>query len=171
MALVVATLCVGGCWQAVHEFELTKPSTVAELPPAPAEAVGRTHTPYRGKPAYLAASRPLYPTTSQPQPPQQECARRSEKCDDRLRATLASIDGQILALSTPPTPVQLQALKLELIELHPLLAPYPDITAERDELAMLVDRLPTQNDVEQAATRRRMKELSDLIRVQLAAAQ
>ena len=137
--------------------------------PAVAE-IGRTHAPYTGKPKYLAEARPLLPTTSRPGGGN-PCAVRSQACDDRLRAVLASLDGQILALSTPPTDLQLSALRLQLAELGPLLAPYPDMASERDELGTVVDKLPSLSVVDQGAARRRMTELSDLLRVQLAAAQ
>ncbi|HEX8953291.1 MAG TPA: hypothetical protein VF945_15660, partial [Polyangia bacterium] len=88
-----------------------------------------------------------------------------------LRALLAAVDGQLLALSTPPTDVQLAALRLDLAQVEPLLAPYPDMTSERDELAALVDKLPSLSEIDQGTARKRMIELGDLIRVQLAAAQ
>ncbi len=176
-AVLLAPAC-SASYRAFHEFDVSKPSAVAERPPPPVDAPGRTHKPYEGKPQYLASARPLQATTSpsQAQQPQQqatepECTQRSQRCDERLRAVLASIDGQILTLSTPPTPIELQALKLQVEELRPLLGPYPDITAEADELAGLVDQLPSQKESTQTTTKRRLVELADLIRVQLAAAQ
>jgi hypothetical protein len=169
---VAVVLAFGGCAREFHEFDVTKPSRVAEIPPPPPDAIGRSHEPYRGKPKYLAESRPLQPTTSAPRAgAANPCNVRSPHCDERLRAVLASIDGQILALSNPPTDVELQALRLQLIELTPLLSPYPDITAERVELGDVVEKLPTLTPIDQAAARRRLIELTDLIRVQLAAAQ
>jgi hypothetical protein len=168
-ALVCLALLAPACYT-FREFDVDRPSKVAELPPPPANAVGRSHRPYGGKPQYLASTRPMLPTTSQA-PAQPECAQRSEKCDDRLRAVLATVDGQLLALSRPPTELQLQALRLQLDQLRPLLAPYPDMMSEADELNELATRLPSQNDIDQEATKKRMTELSDLLRVQLAAAQ
>src|SRR5437764_687489 len=92
------------------------------------------------------------------------CAQRSRVCDDRLRAQLAAIDGQVLALTTPPTDNQRTALKLSLTEMQPLLAPYSDVTAEADELAQIVDKLPAATEIEQGALTQRMTQLTDLIR-------
>ncbi len=164
---------VAGC-QTFHEFELTPPPKVAEAAaraPIRADTIGHTHNPYTGKPKYLAEARPMLPTTSDKQANANPCARRSPQCDERLRALLASIDGQILALSSPPTDVQLAALRLDVAQVEPLLAPYSDITAERDELAALVDKIATMSPIDQGAAKKRMQELADLIRVQLAAAQ
>lgn len=168
--LASALFVVAGC-RTFHEFEMTPPAKLAEAP-MKADTIGHTHNPYTGIPKYLAAARPMLPTTSDKQQPNANpCARRSPECDERLRALLASIDGQILALSTPPTDVQLAALRLDVAQVQPLLAPYSDITSERDELAALVDKMPTLNEIDQEAAKKRMQQLSDLIRVQLAAAQ
>jgi hypothetical protein len=171
-ALVCALLLAPGCY-AFKEFDVAGPSKVAELPPPPPDAIGLSNRPYSGKPAYLASARPMLPTTSQAQaaqPPEPECAQRSQKCDDRLRAVLASVDGQILALTVPPSELQLKTLAMQLDQLKPLLAPYPDMLAEWDELATLAGKMPTLTEIDQASTKRRMTELGDLLRVQLAAA-
>jgi hypothetical protein len=169
--LLVAALGTVACSaQVFHEFDVTRPSKVAELPPPPPNSPGHSHIPYVGVPKYLAAARPLQATTSTIKK-EPECATRSQRCDDRLRAVLATIDGQILAMTRPPSETQLAALKLQLVELQPLLAPYPDMMSERDELASLIDKFPTLSEVDQASARRRMTELTDLVRVQLAAAQ
>ena len=76
-----------------------------------------------------------------------------------------------MALSSPPTELQLKALKLDLDQVTPLLAPYPDMAAEHQELLDLVDRLPSEKPIQQRGVRQRMIELGDLLRVQLAAAQ
>jgi hypothetical protein len=147
----------------------TGPTVV--LPPVavdPTVAVGRSHRPYGAKPAYLATARPLPPIAGQTAG--DECRVRTRRCDERLRATLAALDGQTLAMSSPPTEVELRALRLTLAELRPLLAPYPDMGAEHDELDGLATALATQPAAQQAATRRRLLELLDLLRVQLAAA-
>ena len=157
--------------QTFHEFDVTKPSLVSDVPPPSSDSPGHSHTPYAGKPKYLASARPMQPTTSPVAPAEPDCAKRSQRCDERLRAVLASIDGQILALSNPPTDLQMQTLRLQLAELKPLLAPYPDMQAEADELAAVVENLPPLSDIDQASARRRMTELTDLVRVQLAAAQ
>ena len=165
-----AALALVGC-RTFREFEITPPSKVAMTPPKNPDALGQSHRPYAGMPRYLASARPLLPTTSDGRNPNPNpCAVRSAQCDERLRALLASIDGQILALSAPPTDVQLAALRLDLAQAQPMLAPYTDITSERDELAALVDKVPSMTRVEQEAAKRRMIQLSDLIRVQLAAA-
>ena len=172
VAAGVLVLC--GCAYTRHEFEQGLPPKVHEAvaePPPKTGTIGHTHEPYAGKPTYLAEARPMLPTTSDDKRNQNPCATRSATCDERLRALLASIDGQILALSTPPTDVQLAALRLDVAQVQPLLAPYSDITAERDELAALVDKIPSMNQVDQGAAKKRMIELADLIRVQLAAAQ
>jgi hypothetical protein len=170
--LLVAALGMAACSaQVFHEFDVTRPSKVAELPPPPPNSPGHSHVPYVGVPKYLASARPLQATTSNMVQKEPECATRSQRCDDRLRAVLATIDGQILAMTRPPSETQLAALKLQLVELQPLLAPYPDMMSERDELASLIDKMPTLSEVDQNSARRRMTELTDLVRVQLAAAQ
>lgn len=161
-------LAAGGC---SHEFDYIRPSMVQAAPPPPPDAPGQSHMPYKGKPKYLVEARPMHATTSGPTMAGDECARASKICDDRLRAALASMDGQILAMSTPPTELQLKALRLDAAQLAGLLAPYPDMAAERDELAVAVENLPTLTEIDQGTSRRRMTELTDLIRVQLAAAQ
>ena len=164
-SLACATLLLAAC---AHEFDVAPPTRVANEMPPPTNSPGRSHTPYAGKPKYLAAARPLQPTTSATRA-EAACAARSQVCEDRLRAVLASVDGQILALSTPPTELQLAALKLQLAQLGPLLAPYPDVQSEGDELGSVVGTLPSLAPVEVGAARRRLTELTDLIRVQLAA--
>jgi hypothetical protein len=135
----------------------------------PSLAVGQTHQPYCGKPAYLAANRPLYPEARPDAAASQPCRLRSTACETRLRAELAALDGQLLALAEPPTETELQALALTTESLAPLLAPYPDLQPERDELAQHLAELPTLTVTRRAEARRRMLELSDLLRVQLAA--
>lgn len=174
VVLAAAVLGLVGCAYTRHEFEQSMPPAVHEAvnqPPIKAGTVGHTHRPYAGKPKYLAEARPMLPTTSDKKGNENPCARRSATCDERLRAVLASIDGQILALSSPPTDVQLAALRLDVAQVQPLLAPYSDIAAERDELAALVDKMASMNQVDQGTAKKRMIELADLIRVQLAAAQ
>ncbi len=166
---LAAGLACGGCARTFHEFEYMPPSMVKAPPPPPSDAPGRSHNPYTGIPKYLAEARPLQATNDVREAPT-ECAVQSRVCDDRLRAVLATIDGQILALSTPPSALQLQALKLAAAQLAPLLAPYPDMMAERDELVAAVDNFPSLTPIDQASSRRRMTDLTDLIRVQLAAA-
>ncbi|MCU1281016.1 MAG: hypothetical protein JWM53_4562 [bacterium] len=165
--MACAALALAAC---THEFDVARPTRVADPMPPPPNALGYSHAPYSGKPQYLASARPLHPTTkATPAAGDNPCATRSQACEDRLRALLASLDGQILALSTPPTELQLSALRLEVAQLGPLLAPYPDIAAEGEELGTVVDKLPSLTVVDVGPARRRMTELSDLIRVQLAA--
>lgn len=169
---VAALLACAGCYHEFHEFEVSKPSRVAEAPMPPPGAVGHSHEPYLGKPKYLASARPMLPTTSASKSgADNSCKARSPECDERLRALLASIDGQILGLSNPPTDVELQALRLQLQQLEPLMSPYPDIASEREELGDVVEKMPAMSQIDQLAARKRLVELSDLIRVQLAAAQ
>ena len=132
--------------------------------------IGRSHEPYHGKPAYLAEAQPLVAVNATTAP-RNDCLQRSRACDERLRATLAALDGQLLALSTPPQEVEMQALQLSIVELEPLLVPYPDLVAEQEELKTTVPKLPTQPLAIQSSTRKRLLELSDLLRVQLAASQ
>jgi hypothetical protein len=137
----------------------------------PTIAVGRTHQGYHGKPVYLAAARPLPPSvTTQPEPPN-PCRTRSDDCDDKLRAALAGLDLQVLALAAPATELQLRALELAARNLAPLLAPYPDLQPEADEVAKLATELPTHPAAEQGPIKKRLIELSDLLRVQVAAGQ
>jgi hypothetical protein len=163
----LAVLLLGACG---HEFETTM-RTTPEPKEASPDGPGRTHRPYAGKPKYLAAARPLQPTTSAAPGADNPCATRSAGCELRLRAQLAAVDGQILALAAPPTETELQALHASLAELTPLLAAYPDLDSERDELTTMVEKLPTQAPVDQATAKRRMIELTDLLRLQLSAAQ
>ena len=169
---VCAALGLAACEREFHEFDVARPSSVAELPPAPLDAPGRSHTPYAATPRYLAEARPLLPTTSTSKTTEQQpCAVRSKSCEDRLRAVLASFEGQLLALSTPPTELQLEALRLQVEQLEPLLVPYTDITSEGNEIAHIVAKLPSLKPIELKPARRRLTVLTDLIRVQLAAAQ
>ena len=144
------------------------------MAPKQYDAVGHSHEPYTGKPKYLAESRPLLPTTSDTGPTAgapNPCQTRTTVCDDRLRAVLASIEAQSLALSNPPTPLEVQSLRLSILQLTPLLTPYPDMLSERDELGQIVEKLPETPAAKQGPLRKRMSDLIDLIRVQLAAAQ
>jgi hypothetical protein len=168
--LLCALVAGGGCYREFHEFNVTAPSQVSEVPPPPPGTPGISHVPYAGRPKYLAEARPLYATKSA-EPETNECASRTPTCDNRLRGVLASIDGQVLALSTPPTELQLKALRLATDQLGPLLAPYPDMMSEQDELASKIASLPTLTEIDQRTARRRLTELTDLLRVQLAAAQ
>lgn len=171
LACIIAALALTGCNAHVFtEFQVTKPTKVAELPPPPPNAVGLSHAPYGGVPKYLAEARPLLPTRPLPPAADVGCTKLTQQCEDRLRAVLATIDGQILALSTPPTELQLTTLRSAMAQLVPLLAPFPDMASERDELSGTIDRLPTLKELDQASARKRMIELTDLIRVQLAAA-
>jgi hypothetical protein len=131
--------------------------------------VGATHEPYRGKPRYLAEARPLHPVKP-PVASDNPCAQRSTSCEDRLRALLAAVDGHLLALTEPPKQEELKALDLTLGELPALLVPYTDVTSEGDELLESLAKLPTASVVDREALKQRMKDLVDLIRVQLVAA-
>lgn len=156
--LVCALVAVAGCARTV-------PAEMAAVDPA--HEIGRTHAPYRGKPFYLAANGPFYAEARAAAA--DPCRTRSPGCDGRLRAELAALDGEILALGEPPTEMQLRALALTVQNLTPLLQPYPDLLAQQRELAQLVAELPTLPVARQGEVRRRMVELSDLLRVQLAA--
>lgn len=170
VSLFVAALALAGCNS--HEFS-ARSDYARDTPPPPPNAPGYSHHPYTGIPKYLAAARPLQATTSgaPKTTADQACSVRTAACDERLRAVLAGIDGQILALSAPPAAVELQALTLQLSELTPLMKPYPDMASEREELADLVAKLPAMTPMDQLVARRRLVELTDLLRVQLAAAQ
>jgi hypothetical protein len=141
----------------------------------PSPMIGQAHQPYRGKPSYLATARDtMYQTRAideRDASAQAPCVSRSATCDDRLRAVLASIDAQVVALGSPPSPVQVKALELAIIELTPLLTPYPDMTAERNELGALVEKLATLSPAQRERAEKRMTQLTDLMRIQLAAAQ
>lgn len=132
--------------------------------------IGNSHEPYHGKPAYLAAAQPLINVRNDAQRTR-ECETRSLACDQRLRATLSALDGQLLALSSPPHDVELEALQLSLQQLGPLLVPYPDLMPEQQELKDTIGKLPAQPVAVQSVTKKRLIELSDLLRLQLAAAQ
>ena len=171
LACIIAALALGGCGARVFtEFQVTRPSKVAELPPPPPNAVGLSHAPYAGIPKYLAEARPLLPTKPIPPSPDVGCTKLTRECEERLRAVLATIDGQILALSTPPTELQVSTLRTAMAQLVPLMMPFPDMASERDELSATIDRLPSLKELDQASAKKRMIELTDLIRVQLAAA-
>ena len=171
LACIIAALALGGCNAHVFtEFQVAGPTKVAHVPPPPPNAVGLSHAPYAAIPKYLAEARPLLPTRPLAPAPDEGCAKLTRECEDRLRAVLATIDGQILALSTPPTELQISTLRTAMAQLVPLLAAFPDMASERDELSFTIDRLPTLKELDQASARKRMTELTDLIRVQLAAA-
>jgi hypothetical protein len=164
IGLFALAVVAGGCLHRGNSVQ--RPEEMVEL------TVGYTHAPYLGKPAYLASSRPLQQVAPAPQQQQDNpCAQRSSRCDDRLRALLAAVDGQLLALATPPRENELQALNLSLADLPPLLAPYTDVTAEADELISTACKLPEATAIDRDSLKKRMHELVDLIRVQLAAAQ
>jgi len=170
--LCLVALALFACSHVVHEFELTPLTQETEFPAQQKyDTVGHTHKPYTGKPRYLAAGGPMYPTNPSPSVAAlNPCQIRTPACDDRLRAVLAAIDGHILSMATPPTAAQLQALRLSVNELLPLLMPYPDVGAEGEEMGQLLQELPTLPEIGQARARKRMIALTDLIRVQLAAA-
>jgi hypothetical protein len=171
LALVACVaLSLAGC-RALTEFQVDKPSKVADIPPPSPDAPGRSHTPYTGKPKYLASAGPMLPTSNRPPAGFNPCAVRSQPCEEQLRALLLSLDGQILGLSTPVTDLQLSALVAQARQLAPLLVPYQDMASEGDELLTVVARLPSMTSIDQRSARRRLIELADLIRVQLAAAQ
>jgi hypothetical protein len=133
----------------------------------PGLELGQTHRPYAGRPAYLASNAPLY---AEARPLVTDtCRLRSAGCDARLRAQLAALDGQLLALSEPPTETQQKALALTVQNLEPLLQPYPDLMVQHHELTERVCELATVPVSRQRELRRRLIELSDLLRVQLAA--
>lgn len=163
----LAVTALGSC---AHSSAAPKPAELGMTSPQ-YDTVGHTHRPYTTKPKYLAEARPLYPTREPVAGAVNPCQTRSATCDDRLRAVLASIEGQILALHTPLTDLDLQALRLSVLQLTPLITPYPDMLAERNELGQLVEKLPTVPPAKQAEVRRRMSQLTDLLRIQLAAAQ
>jgi hypothetical protein len=160
--LALALLC--GC---EHGFESTMWMPSRPPPEPPQRGVGQSHEPYGGRPKYLAAAGPMLPTRDATR--ENLCAVRSPSCIARLRTLLASVDAQILALESPPTGTEAQALRLAIAELTPLLAAYPDMMAERDELETLLDKYPALPSLQQAAAKRRMLELADLLRVELAA--
>lgn len=189
----LCVLALAGC---EHAFEIYSPPP-EKIDPGQYDTIGHTHVPYTavpralaearppsatpqpaaapsatvGRPPYLAAARPLLPTREPTAGAPNPCRTRSTECDTRLRALLASLDGQILALQSPPTDLEMQSLRLVVLQLTPLLTPYPDMAAERDELGDLVEKLPTAPPRRQEAIKRRMTEVTDLLRVQLAAAQ
>lgn len=134
------------------------------------DTIGHSHTPYRGKPAYLAEARPLQPLRADDSGPPR-CDPPTPACTQQTRATLAALDGQLLALSTPPRDVELRAIQISLYELSGLMAGYPDALGEQAEMKQLLEKLPNQPAAEQAGTKKRMVELGDLMRLQLASEQ
>jgi hypothetical protein len=134
----------------------------------PAEMIGQTHQPYHGRPSYLASAGLMHATRPVGE---SGCTTPTPDCVERLRAVLTALDGHVLALTAEPTPVQVQGLRLAIIELTPLLTPYPDMLPERTELGVLVEKLPTASPTQVPLLQKRMTELVDLMRIQLAGAQ
>ena len=133
------------CAPEFHEFDVTKPSRVV----GGCRRRRRTRSgirtqPYEGKPN-------ISPRRGRAADEQRARGRRTDDVRHALRRNVTSgyarcwrsIDGQILALSNPPTDLQLQTLRLQLIQLAPLLAPYPDMRSEQHELAAVVAKLPS----------------------------
>lgn len=165
----MAVLALAGC--AHDQMGPTQQPNVVAMAPQPYDTVGHTHEPYRGRPKYLAEARPMLPENQPAAGAPNPCQTRSATCDERLRAVLASIEAQILAMQTPPTALELQSLRLSVLQLTPLLTPYPDMMSERDELGQLIEKLPETPPAQQGAIRNRMTEVTDLLRIQLAGAQ
>lgn len=137
--------------------------------------VGQTDRPYEGTPAYLERQeREVARVASARWPGGQVAGPRPMPPGvraDRLRALLAATDALLVALppERAPEPSELDALRLTVADLRETLAPFTDITAEAEELAQHLEALPETPLGRQARTRARMKELVDLIRLQIMA--
>lgn len=150
-------------------------------PPMPTPEVGRTSRPYAGLPFYLQAG---YGRTHESKVADDRLAVAGEEGEapertaralpmgprlDRVRSLLAAVDTQLVALPERVDRAGLEELALALEELDELLEPFTDITWEVRELEEIVARLPDLPPAQQVAARRRMGELTDLIRLQLLA--
>ncbi|HEY7955317.1 MAG TPA: hypothetical protein VII38_08485 [Polyangia bacterium] len=145
-------------------------------PPAPSQpTIGESHRPYTGVPWYMELNRQeraAAPAVSVP-PGEREPVvggqiPKGERLD-RLRALLAAADAEIVLIGPNQTEADQRALTLTVGEIVTLLKPYPDIAAEADELRELTAKLPATRAIELTQVKRRMGELTDLIRVQLLA--
>jgi hypothetical protein len=86
---------------------------------------------------------------------------------DKLRAALAAIDAHVAGLGDHPSPEERQVLKLTATEVRKLLETWPDVIPEADEMLLLIDKLETTLPLEQPQVRKRITQLTDLIRLQV----
>jgi hypothetical protein len=130
------------------------------------------HPPYNALPQYLAKPPPkarlmatrevasdLPPCTPPP-------LSRTERYD-RLRALLAAIDAHVASLGDEPTDQQQRLLRASVDELRQLLVAWPDVAPEGEELAQRVEDLSATLPIRQPELRKRIGQLTDLIRVQI----
>jgi hypothetical protein len=139
------------------------------------EPVGTSSAPFTARPRYLASASPLEfgvpPAPGAERVPvvgSRPLPEGSERT--RLRSLLAAVDAQLAAVELGPTPEELTALTLTAHALSELLRPYPDLYRDAEELRALAEKLPSASSAEAARARRRIGDLADLIRLQLAAA-
>ena len=158
--LVAATLSLG----CVH------------APPPVCNVIGGEQRPYRGLPSYLQHP-PRDPNVDrEPAIGVDERApvvgHRALPAGERLarlHALLAAVDAHAYTIADRAGTADVRALELTLDEIATLLAPYPDLEYEVDELRALTEQIPSTPAPRLPRLRARMAELTDLIRLQLVA--
>lgn len=146
-----------------------------QAPPLPLEpSPGESHAPFSGVPWYFENPPELRARAAPISPERQPVAGGRETATltprerhDRLRALLAAADAEIVLVGPEQTADERQALSLTVNEIAELLAPYPDITAEANELREHVSKLSETRAIDLPRVKRRMGQLVDLIRLQL----
>jgi hypothetical protein len=146
------------------------------------EPLGRDSRPYTAIPRYLvsaassdfglSSARPSVPEAAEvpvagPRPLPIGVPR------ERVRVLLAVVDAHLAALGLVGEPKQMAADQTALVdatrELARLVKAYPDLWSDAEEMRVLAEKLPLPAAKADRA-RARMSELTDLIRLQLAAA-
>jgi hypothetical protein len=152
-------------------------SCVYAPPPTPpiGPEVGTSHRPFCGVPYYLLPCERLeivraLPTPSERQPVAGRSDRPTGERMQRARALLAAVDAHGYGTAGPPSTASIAALELTLDELGQLLAPYPELGEEVEELRRLAHALPQARTIDLPRLRARIAEITDLIRFQLVAA-
>lgn len=163
LSLLLGGALAAGC--AHHHY-----TKHAELAPIP----GVSNRPFTGVPWYLEPAQASVPPVRAPSWSSQRepvvggaVPHGTER--DRLRALLAAADAEIVLVGESQTPDERRALALTVDEIAERLKPYPDIAAEADELRELTRALPTTRAIDLPRVKKRMGQLTDLIRLQLLA--
>src|SRR5581483_5866214 len=133
--ILVAVMLAAGC---------------AHAPPPPHAAIGGEPRPYRGLPSYLQQP-PRDPNidrepaagVNEREPVVGHRALPSGERLARLHALLAAVDAHAYTIADRVGTADVRALELTLDEIAALLAPYPDLEYEVDELRALTEQIPS----------------------------
>jgi hypothetical protein len=160
--VLIAIVCLAGCAHHYQNKSVGPPPMV------------NVHGPYKGIPSYLTQRTTGTDFTvleRQPVAGHDESLTRSQRLE-RIRANLAAVDALVAALGDATiTRNQQLALVATAGELRQLLTMWPDIGSEADELVQRAGELGQGLDLQQPRIKQRMFQLTDLIRLQLLAAQ